>query len=64
MPHVVKIDMLTGHEEIDNLHFILKIIFRCIFIENSAFLNTCTINYEKYCILSKEILLTYLFMKL
>ena len=27
MTHVVKIDILTGHEEIGNLHFILKIIF-------------------------------------
>ena len=27
MTHVVKIDILTGHEETGNLHFILKIIF-------------------------------------
>ena len=26
MTHVVKIDILTGHEEMGNLHFILKII--------------------------------------
>ena len=32
MTHVVKIDILTGHEEKGNLHFILKIIFHCIFI--------------------------------
>ena len=31
--HVVRIDILTGHEEIGNLHFILKIIFQCIFIK-------------------------------
>ena len=29
---VVEIDILTGHEERGNLHFILKIIFHCIFI--------------------------------
>ena len=34
MTHVVKIDILTGHEEIGNLRFILEIIFHCIFIEN------------------------------
>ena len=33
MTHVIKIDILTGHEEIGDLHFILKIIFLCIFIE-------------------------------
>ena len=32
MTHVVKIDILTGHKEKGNLHFILKIIFHCIFI--------------------------------
>ena len=36
MTHVVKIDILTGHEEKGNLDFILKIIFHCIFIENHA----------------------------
>ena len=36
MKHVVKIDILTGHEEKGNLHFILKIILHCIFIENHA----------------------------
>ena len=40
MTHVVKFDILSGHKEIDNLHFILKIIFRCVFI-------------EKHCIFSK-----------
>ena len=34
MTHVVKIDILTGNKETGNLHFILKIIFHCIFIEN------------------------------
>ena len=34
--HVVKIDILTGHEEMGNLNFILKIIFHCIFIEKPS----------------------------
>ena len=34
MTHVAKTDILTGHEEIGNLQFIVKIIFHCIFIEN------------------------------
>ena len=33
MKHVVNIDILSGHEENGNLHFILMIIFHCIFIE-------------------------------
>ena len=33
MTHVIKIKIHTGHEEIGNLHFILKIIFLCIFIK-------------------------------
>ena len=32
MTHVVKFDILSGDKEIDNLHFILKIIFHCIII--------------------------------
>ena len=32
MTHMVKTDILTGHKEKGNLHFILKIIFHCIFI--------------------------------
>ena len=36
MIQVVKIDILTGHEEKSNLHFILKIISHCIFIEKSG----------------------------
>ena len=32
MTHVVKIDILTGYKEKGNLHFILMIIFHCIFI--------------------------------
>ena len=32
MTHVVKIDILTGHKEKGNLHFVLEIIFYCIFI--------------------------------
>ena len=33
----VKINILTGHEEIDILHFILNTSFHCIFIEKHAF---------------------------
>ena len=33
MTYVVEIDIFTGREEIGNLHFILNIIFLCIFIE-------------------------------
>ena len=33
MTHMGKIDKFTGHEESSNLHFILKIIFHCIFTE-------------------------------
>ena len=38
MRHVFKIDILIGHEEVDYLHFILKIIFHCISIKNMNFL--------------------------
>ena len=34
MTNVVKSDIRTGHEEIDNLDCNLKIIFYCKFIEN------------------------------
>ena len=33
MTKVFKIDFLTGHEEMGTLHFIMKIVFNCIFIE-------------------------------
>ena len=36
MTNMVKIDILTGHEEMGNLHFVLKIIFNCIFIEKQG----------------------------
>ena len=36
MTDAVKIDILTGHKEIDKLHVILKIIFHCIFIEKTC----------------------------
>ena len=36
MTHVVIIDILTGHEKKGNLHFILRIIFYCIFIEKTC----------------------------
>ena len=43
MIHIVKMDIPTGHEEIGNLHYGLKIIFHCIFIEKHMhFLKTCT----------------------
>ena len=35
MTHVVKIYIFTGHEKKGNLHFILKIIFHCKFIEKT-----------------------------
>ena len=58
MTHMVKIDILTGLEEKDNLHFILKIIFDCIFIEkNMQFLKTCTIYFEIIAYYSNDILL-------
>ena len=49
---MVKIDTLSGREEMGNLHIILKIIFHCIFIEKTMhFLKFCTVNYESiaYC---------------
>ena len=36
MTHKVKFDTLSGHTGIDNLHFILKIIFHCVFIEKHS----------------------------
>ena len=54
--HVVKIDIFIGHEDIGNLHFILKIFFHCIFIEKKLmrFLKTSTFNYERTtCCLTK-----------
>ena len=36
MTHVVKIDIITRYEEKGNLHFILSIIFHCIFIEKTC----------------------------
>ena len=47
MTHVVKIDILTGYKEKGNLHFILKIIFHCIFIGITMhFLKTFTIYFN------------------
>ena len=40
MTHVVKIDNLTDHEEIGNLHF-PEIIFHCIFIEKPRIISKC-----------------------
>ena len=39
MTHVIKIDILTGHEETGNLLFNLNIIFHCIFIEKPCILS-------------------------
>ena len=52
MTHVDKIDILTGHEEKGYLHFILKIIFHCIFIKKYAFFEILHSNYESiaYCL--------------
>ena len=53
MIHVVKVDFVTGHEEMGNLHFILKVIFHYIFIKkNMHLLKTYTFNYEiiAYCL--------------
>ena len=36
MTHVVQTDILSGHEEIDNLHFILKIIFQYMLSEDDG----------------------------
>ena len=63
MTHVVKIDILTGHEEKGNLHFILKIIFHCIFIEKHAVYQNLYNLFWKYSILSNEFFLKYLFLK-
>ena len=41
-----QIDSLTGHEEIDNLHFILKIFLLQIYRKFMHFLKTCTVNYK------------------
>ena len=37
MTHVVKIDIITGHKEIGNLHFIRKLFFIAYLSENHAF---------------------------
>ena len=41
MTHVIKIDIVTGHVEMGNLHFILHICRK-----TRLFLKTYTINYE------------------
>ena len=53
MTHVIKFNILSGHMEIQNLHFILKIIFSLrIYRKTLRFLKTLTINYESiaYCL--------------
>ena len=52
---MVKIDTPTCHEEVGNLHFILKVSFHCKFIgkKNMHFLKTCQCTVLwKYSILS------------
>ena len=64
MTHVVIIDFFTGHEEKGNLHFILNIIFLCIFIEKKMhFLKTCTVNYESIAFYLTKFCKKYLFLK-
>ena len=63
MTHVVKIDILTGHEEKSNLHFILKIIFIAYLLKNHAVAQNLYNLFWKYSILSNEILWKYLFLK-
>ena len=44
---------LTGHEEIANLHFDLKIIFIAYLVKTMYFLKVCTVYYESrayYCL--------------
>ena len=36
MIHVIEIHIVTGHEEMGNLHFILKVIFHYVFIEKTC----------------------------
>ena len=45
MTHVVKVDIITGHEEKGYLHFIL-------YRKTIQFLKTCTVHYESitYCL--------------
>ena len=53
--HVVKIDILTGHEKVGNLHFILKIIFSLhIYRKTVYYLKTSVVNYKNIaCYLTK-----------
>ena len=44
MTHVVKIDILTGREEIGNLYFDLNSIFIAHLSKTKHFLKTCTVN--------------------
>ena len=60
MTHLIKINILTGHEEMGNLHFILKIIFHCIFIEKPCIFSKLVQFIMKVYILSNEISLKYL----
>ena len=63
MTRVFKIDILTGHEDKSILHFILKFIFHCIFVENHAVSQNLYNLFWKYGISSNEILLKDLFLK-
>ena len=46
MTHVFIIDILTGNEEVDNLHLILKIFLLHIYRKPMHTPKTCTDNYE------------------
>ena len=52
MTHVVKIDILTGYEEMINLHFMLKLLFTAYLSKDHAFSKTFTDNFESiaYCL--------------
>ena len=53
MIHMVKINILTGHEEKGNLHVIMSIILSFyIYRKPMYFLETCTIFFESkaYCL--------------
>ena len=64
MTRVVKSDILTGLEEIDNLHFYMKITNHCAFIEKLCIFSKFVVNcVQKYNILSNKILMEYLILK-
>ena len=52
MTHVVKVDNLTDHEEIGNLHFSEDYISLYIYRKTTYYFKMCAINYEStaYCL--------------